>query len=724
MLMSARFQTAFKIALAMTLAYGVSLALDWDNPHWAGFSIAFCSLATVGESLLKGLLRTFGTFAAIFVSLSLLALFPQDRWVFALCVSLWVAFCTWMMHGNSRWYFWFCAGLGVPILSMLSGGESLGAFEVVVLRAQETILGTLAFTLVSSFVFPTNSRGVFEDDMSSQVAALHDAFLADRTVMLGKAPQDYQHGASAGILREASLRQAGMLGRLDAAALDSFEIAETRSAWRRGVVALGALVDALERWRLGLSELEGAEPLSRMTGLSPALTEILRRFEMAADLLAGRTADGEPRPVTLILDQTQADKMSAFHRAALSQTRRRLLEIERASRDLLIAIADVRGLPTASNPPISQSRPFSLLPDPERIAGTLRAITGFWLAFLSYVFIPDVPSWVVLIATTTAISMLMMMAPTLPLRSLAKPAFISILFGGSVHILIMPHLTGFASLGATIFVVTFAICWICHTPQQGIGRSFGLAFFATQAQIGNPQDYSFTFVANLAVAFLLVLVILAIVAYFPVSFRPEQVFLRLIRRYFGSATELLETLHLEKRRHGSWLERQRRTYHACQLATIPGRLTMWTSALPDAALATDGRASAQELVVRLSMLGDRMRDLMAMREVDHAQAWVREALDEVRSWRLAIQGVLGQMTDMPEDLAFNELQHKLSARMDRLEALIADAIERGSVVDASEGESENLFRELGGFRGVSEALISVAGQSSMVDWPRLREARL
>jgi hypothetical protein len=151
---------------------------------------------------------------------------------------------------------------------------------------------------------------------------------------------------------------------------------------------------------------------------------------------------------------------------------------------------------------------------------------------------------------------------------------------------------------------------------------------------------------------------------------------------------------------------------------------MWTRALPDQALAPDGRASAQQLVVGLAMLGDRMRDLMAMREVDHAEAWVREVLDETRAWRLGIQGVFAQMADVPEELALGELQHKLSARMDRLEALIADAIERGSTADVPEDESENLFRELGGFRGVSEALISVAGQSSMVDWPRLREARL
>jgi uncharacterized membrane protein YccC len=723
MLMSARFQTAFKIALAMTLAYGVALSLDWDNPHWAGFSIAFCSLATVGESLLKGLLRTFGTFAAIFVSLSLLALFPQDRWIFALCVSLWVAFCTWMMHGNSRWYFWFCAGLGVPVLSMFSGGESLAAFEVVVLRAQETILGTLAFTLVSSFVFPTNSRDAFEDDIKPQVAAIHDAFLAGRAVTISEAPNDAQRGASADTLREASLRQAGLLGKLEAAALDSFDVAETRSAWRRGVVALGVLVDALERWRLGLPELEGTEPLSSLTGLSPTMSEVLRRFEATADLLAGHAADGAPRPVTLILDQKRADQMSAFHRAALSQTRSRLLEIERASCDLLVAIADVRGLPTESNPPVRKPRSSSGLPDPERIAGTLRVVTCFWLAFLTYVYLPDVPSWVVLIATTTAVSMLMMMAPTLRLRDLAKPAFISILFGGSVHILIMPHLTGFGSLGATIFAATFAICWICHTPRQGMGRSLGLAFFAILIQVENPQEYSFTFVANFSVAFLLVLGTLAIGAYFPISFRPERVFVRLIRRYFRSAAELLETLHLDKRRHGFWLERQRRAYHARQLATLPGRLSVWTKALPDAALAAGGRADVQELVISLSMLGDRMRDLMAMRDVEHAESWVREVLDEVRAWRLAIQGVFEQVAEVPEDLALDDLRDRLSARMDQIEAQISGAIERGSTIGASADESENLFRELGGFRGVSEALISVVDRSKMLDWQRLREAR-
>jgi uncharacterized membrane protein YccC len=722
--MTTRFQTAFKIALSMTIAYGVALSLNWENPHWAGFSIAFCSLMTSGESLEKGLLRTFGTFGAVFISLTLLALFPQDRWIYALCVSVWVSFCTWMMFGNARWYFWFCAGLGVPVLSMLSGGESLGAFQVVVLRAQETILGTLVFTFVSSFVFPTNSRAVFEKEVALQIASVRQAFLEYRTSVLKSETEETELRRPVGVLREAALRQGGLLGKLNAAALDSFDISETRASWRRAVIAVGGLVDALERWRLGLEELDGAEPTHTINGLEPALAEILRRFEAAADLLAWRNADAEPRPVRLALDEERLEQCSAFHRASLSLTYRRLIEIETASRQLLFAAADVRGIAMETVPPSPPARAASSLADPERAAGTIRVFAAFWLSFLAIIYVPDLPATVVLLAMTTAVSMLMILSPTLPLWGLAKPIFLAIPLGGAVHILIMPHLTGFAALAAIIFSTTFGICWICHRPQQAMGRSLGLAFFVILIQVENLQTYSFTFVANLTTAFLLVLGILLTVTYFPISFRPEKVFLRLFRLYCVSAEQLLETLHLEKRSHASWFEKRRRAYYVRQLAALPGRMAIWTRALPDAAFGRGDRASMEQLVASLAMLGDRVRDLMETRDADHSKAWVRELLDDVRGWRFAIQCALLQLAENPEVLSSDNLRHRLAARMQLLEAKITEAIGHGDIASVSAAKNEALYGELGGFRGVSESLLLVIDLASKIDWPSLREARL
>jgi len=46
MILTTRTKESIKTALAMTIAYGIALSMDWDNPYWAGFAVAFISLAT------------------------------------------------------------------------------------------------------------------------------------------------------------------------------------------------------------------------------------------------------------------------------------------------------------------------------------------------------------------------------------------------------------------------------------------------------------------------------------------------------------------------------------------------------------------------------------------------------------------------------------------------------------------------------------------------------
>ena len=106
----------------------------------------------------------FGTLAAVAVALILLSLFPQSRWSFLLALSGYVAFCTYMMGSTTRWYFWMVAGFTVPILTLstLSAGVSgTAAFTLVSLRAQETLLGIVVYSLVAVLVWPRSSRQNF-----------------------------------------------------------------------------------------------------------------------------------------------------------------------------------------------------------------------------------------------------------------------------------------------------------------------------------------------------------------------------------------------------------------------------------------------------------------------------------------------------------------------------------------------------------------------------------
>jgi uncharacterized membrane protein len=71
---SAPFKDAFKMALAMVIAYAIALSQGWGTPFWAGFAVAFCGLTGVGESLNKGMLRVFGTLFGATMGLVLLFL--------------------------------------------------------------------------------------------------------------------------------------------------------------------------------------------------------------------------------------------------------------------------------------------------------------------------------------------------------------------------------------------------------------------------------------------------------------------------------------------------------------------------------------------------------------------------------------------------------------------------------------------------------------------------
>ena len=68
MTLSFRTRESIKTALAMTIAYGIALWMDWDNPKWAGFAVAMISLATIGQSLNKATLRMAGTLVGMVVA--------------------------------------------------------------------------------------------------------------------------------------------------------------------------------------------------------------------------------------------------------------------------------------------------------------------------------------------------------------------------------------------------------------------------------------------------------------------------------------------------------------------------------------------------------------------------------------------------------------------------------------------------------------------------------
>src|SRR5215470_4577897 len=213
-----RVKAAVKTALAIVLAYGVALSMDWEHAYWAAFTVAFCSLSTVGESLNKGLLRLSGTFLGGVAAITLIALFPQDRWLFLIGMSIFSGFCTYMMFGTSRWYFWYVAGFSVPLLALAGGTNPLNDFQTVVVRGEETALGLVSYSLVWLLIWPTSTRQAFEDAVHRLTAACRQLTARYLAPTIGEA-----HDASTeAVRRQTTQVLAGLGGLLDGAEIDSY----------------------------------------------------------------------------------------------------------------------------------------------------------------------------------------------------------------------------------------------------------------------------------------------------------------------------------------------------------------------------------------------------------------------------------------------------------------------------------------------------------------------
>jgi len=262
-MLSERFKSAFKVALAMSIAYGIALAMNWEKPFWAGLSVAFCSLATTGDSVNRGIQRASGTLLSGLIAFVLVGLFPQDRWLFLVVMGAVLAFITYRVTGGSRsMQIWFNAGFNLPIVVMLGGAEGLNTFNMIVLRIQETTLGVIVYSLVAVLLWPRRGGEAFEQTVSSICANQGQLFRCYFNAIFNAKDDD----SVAHLRSELSGQLAGLGERLEGAVYDNDQIWEVRQSWRLCVRDLSALYEAMELLGPTVSDLKGLEMQSLAPG--------------------------------------------------------------------------------------------------------------------------------------------------------------------------------------------------------------------------------------------------------------------------------------------------------------------------------------------------------------------------------------------------------------------------------------------------------------------------
>jgi len=497
---------------------------------------------------------------------------------------------------------------------------------------------------------------------------------------------------------------------LDAASTDSYEVWELHRQWRGYQREVAELAVTLERWRESFAEVQDLDLQRLLPNLETFGAELDGRFVQLTRMLAKQAPERHPTVMDLTLNEAEVRSLSHFHKAALTVTRSRLQHLEQLTRSLFDSVNDIKGFgqaPGVAKPVPSPDARFVL--DPDRAAGAVRMIIIVWLAFLAVVYVGDLPGGPGIVSMAVPIGMALATSPQL--------------LAGLLYIFLMPKLSSFVGLGLMLFAVTFAICYLFAAPRQALGRVFGLALFVTVISVSNEQTYNFLTVANTAMMFPLVFLLLAITAYFPFDLRPESAFQRLLGRFFRSGEYLLSTMHWDPQHSPSRLDRWRKAFHARELAGLPVKLGAWARSIDTKVLPGTSPDQVQALVTGLQALTYRMQELLESRANPQAQFLVQELLEDIRAWRLRVQEAFQRLSKDPAIGDTERSRAILGEILENLETRVEETLNKAAEGQISTQDGENFYRLLGAFRGISEALVGYITNAGAIEWGRWREAR-
>lgn len=695
MILSRKIKESIKTALAMTIAIGIALWMDWEQAMWAGFAVAMISLATIGQSLSKGLMRMFGTLLAAFVALSLITLFPQERWLFMLFLSLWVGLCTYMMGGAKNQYFWHVSAFACTIICMSAGIDPVNAFNIAMLRTQETGLGILVYSLVAIFLWPSDSYDDFREASRQLASTQQQLFRTYRELISGQSDDADKEKHAQALCTNEVQQQTHFVQLLAAVEIENYEIWESRYQWANYRGQVMTFSETMQHLSESLTEIKALELQELLPELEDFSDEVDERLSQLNLMLAGEAPTRTPEIIELVPNPDMLNTLSYFHKAAFSVLLTRLKSLEPLTRTMYDTLADINNFSTQKTPPVKNNRPTSVIvPDTDRLLASVRVMIAMWLAYLALIYINDIPAGVGIVSMIVPIGMALATMPQLPVSKLLTPVIGSVFFVGLLYIFLMPKLSTYLELGLLIFSVTFAICYLFSAPQQVLGRAFGLAIFLAIAAISNDQIYSFLAVANTALMFAVVFIILAITTYIPFSPRPERAFLRLLGRFFRCSEYLLSTMKSDPNQPSTRLESWRKAFYARELAHLPNKLAVWGKFINTETLSGSSPEQVRVLTTRLQALTYRLQELFEARGSAQAEFLVQELLMDIRAWRIQIQKTFQQLSKNPTAGNSQLFRTEMLQIIDHLDVRIKETVNKLTEKQLSAQEDGSTGEEL------------------------------
>jgi uncharacterized membrane protein YccC len=716
-----RFKEAFKTGLAMAVAYGIALQLDWMNPSWAGWGVAMIALSTAGQSLHKGFLRVLGTVPGCIAALAILGLAPQSRWLFIGLVCLWVFFTTYMMLADKkRAYLWNVAGFVCLIISLTGPTSSESVFNHAMYRTLETILGVSVYTLISVFLWPRTNAGAIRatsgDVCAAQGKLFHSIF--SRITVRDAGADDWAAQYA---------QQLQRLGQLDGALLaegaESYAVREVRPLWERLQQLGHALAESADRFHHGLAEFQHLQLEQILPELTPYCDALEARMALAHQALLNGADDVSTVPLALSVDRSALRTLTHYERAAVMVAKAEFERMAQLSEDLLACVShltvDALEHETMKSAGLSQAKQGLIrfkMPDRDHVRGAFFVALCAFAGFLLWIFIdpPGHASWMMLPAT---VAMAIAGAQQVKVTMFIRPLAVALALCMSVYVFIMPQLSSYWGLGPLIFSCMFVVCyWF-----TGVARLMGMIAIINIISISNPQTYSFAAMANVSLFMIGSFGFLYVLSYTLGSSRPEKVLCGLMRRFLRSVECLLSELCVQTARPSSAWRRLKIAFYRQELQRLPAKIAGWSKAINHQHFPDNTGPQISALVAQLQVLVYRVDDLMEASELPQVESVTSGIEANVAQWRDHLSDLFGRWSASPEIEALDAIKQLLVGDLKELEQQLNRTLEELDGTSHSDADCERFYRFLGSVRGVSAATVSYAGAANSIQWAQWRE---
>jgi uncharacterized membrane protein YccC len=162
----------FKTLLAFYLTGWLAMRFSLAQPSTAMLTVIIVANRQSGMVLAKSFYRAIGTLAGAVAAFFIVGLFPQQRELFLLSLSLWIGLCAGgaTLYRNFKSYAFVLAGYTAAIVAVPVINHPPAVFDSAVARISEVLLALMVSGAVNDVVLPSRMRDVLRRTARAQFA--------------------------------------------------------------------------------------------------------------------------------------------------------------------------------------------------------------------------------------------------------------------------------------------------------------------------------------------------------------------------------------------------------------------------------------------------------------------------------------------------------------------------------------------------------------------------